>query len=152
MHSDWQLAHLGIPVADLDQAIERYSALGATFREEFRIDSSRVEEYLVYGQVPDPVVITRGIMGEYAGVPVELLQPVQGHTVHRELLEQSGEGVGHLAYYVDDIEKEKNAMEALGCPVILSIRHTGQSVPGAVYMDTRGKLSNLITEFIQKQH
>ena len=48
----WKLHHLGIPVPDLDQAIEDYQTLGnATFQPEFLIDSAQMQEYLVYGKV-----------------------------------------------------------------------------------------------------
>ena len=61
MSETWKLHHLGIPVPDLDRAIEDYQTLGnATFQPEFLIDSARMQEYLVYGKTPDPTVKTRG--------------------------------------------------------------------------------------------
>ncbi|MDP6376870.1 MAG: VOC family protein [Pseudomonadales bacterium] len=155
MHEDiagagWKLHHLGIPVSDLDQAMADYRGLGiASFGEPFLIDSSRAAEYLVYGKRPDPVVTTRGVMGRMGAVGVELLQPLTGHTVHRELLEQSGSGVGHVAYTVDDLEGEASRLEAVGFPVILSITPAGRTGRSAVYIDTRGSFSNLIVELIQ---
>ena len=106
-------------------------------------------EYLVYGKTPDPVVKTRGVMGKVGPVGVELLQPVQGHTVHKELLESSGEGVGHIAYTVDDLEAEAAKLVERGFPVILSIIPAGKTSRSAVYFDTRSKFSNLIIELMQ---
>jgi 4-hydroxyphenylpyruvate dioxygenase-like putative hemolysin len=80
---------------------------------------------------------------------VELLQPVEGQTVHRELLEHVGEGVGHVAYTVEDLEAETEKMESRGFPVILSIKPAGQEQRSAVYLDTRSKFSNLIIELMQ---
>ena len=121
----------------------------AGFQPEFLIDSSKVEEYLVCGKIPDPVVKTRGVMGKMGPLGVELLQPVEGETVHKELLDSTGEGIGHIAYTVDNLEEETARMVERGFPIILSIRHAGQAKPGAVYLDTRGKFSNLIVELIQ---
>lgn len=150
MEDTWQLHHVGIPVRDLDKSMEDYETLGmATFQPEFFIDSSKVEEYLVYGKIPDPAVKTRAVMGKMGPLGVELLQPVSGDTVHKELLESTGEGIGHIAYTVDDLEQETTRMVERGFPIILSIRHTGQSKPGAIYFDTRSKFSNLIVELIQ---
>ncbi len=85
--SHWKLHHVGIPVNNLDVAMEAYTSLGvASFGQEFRIDSTASAEYLVYGRTPEPAVITRGIMGRVGPLAVELLQPVQGETVHKELL------------------------------------------------------------------
>ena len=80
---------------------------------------------------------------------IELLQPVQGETVHKELLESTGEGIGHVAYTVDDLEEETAKLVERGFPVILSIRPAGQTKRSAVYIDTRSKFSNLIIELMQ---
>lgn len=146
----WKLHHVGIPVMDLDGSLEAYASLpGASFGTEFRIDSSKAGEYLVYGAVPEPAVITRGAMGSVGPLGVELLQPVQGATVHRELLESAGEGIGHIAYTVADLEAEVAEMEARGFPVILSITPAGQSARSAAYLDTRAAFSGLIIELMQ---
>ena len=129
MGENWKLHHVGSPVKDLDQSLEGYASFGelASFGQEFFIDSSKAEEYLVYGKQPDPVVQTRGVMGSVGPIGVELLQPVQGHTVHRELLDSVGEGVGHIAYTVPDLETEVAKLEEAGFPVILSITPAGRS-------------------------
>ena len=150
MENTWQFAHLGIPVRNLDTAIENYKALGfATIKPEFSIDSSNFEEYLVYGKMPNPVVKTRGAFGKLGPIFVELLQPVQGHTVHKEFLENNGDGVGHVAYFVEDLEAEVAKLERSGFPVVLSFTPKGQKKRSGVYIDTRSKLSGLITELMQ---
>lgn len=150
MENTWKLHHVGIPVRDLDKSLEDYQALDmATFQPEFLIDSSKIAEYLVYGKTPDPIVKTRGAMGQLGPLGVELLQPVEGETVHKELLESTGEGIGHVAYTVDDLEEETAKLVEQGFPVILSIKHADQTNRGAVYLDTRSKFSNIIIELIQ---
>ena len=150
MSETWKLHHLGIPVPDLDQAIEDYQTLGnATFQPEFLIDSAQMQEYLVYGKTPDPTVKTRAAMGTLGPLGIELLQPLQGHTVHRELLDSVGTGVGHIAYTVDDLEAETATLVEKGFPVILSITPKGQTRRSAVYIDTRSRFSNLIIELMQ---
>ena len=155
MPETWKLHHLGIPVPDLDQAIENFQTLGnATFEPEFLIDSAQMQEYLVYGKVPDPIVRTRGAMGTLGPLGIELLQPLQGHTVHKELLESVGTGglgagIGHIAYTVDDLEAEAASLVEKGFPVILSITPKGQTKRSAIYFDTRSKLNNLIVELMQ---
>ena len=65
------------------------------------------------------------------------------------MLERAGEGVGHVAYTVDDLEAETAKLVERGFPVILSIRHAGNDTRSAVYLDTRSKFSNLIIELMQ---
>ena len=73
MESTWKLHHVGIPVRDLDKSLDDYKSLGmATFQPEFQIDSSELEEYLVYGKTPDPVVRTRAVLGQMGPLGIEL--------------------------------------------------------------------------------
>ena len=150
MESTWKLRHVGIPVRDLDKSLEDYRSLDlASFQPEFLIDSSKFAEYKVYGKTPDPVVKTRAALGKMGPLGIELLQPIEGETVHKELLESTGEGIGHIAYVVDDLEAETAKLVEKGFPVILSIRAQDQTRRSAVYIDTRNKFSNLIIELIQ---
>jgi methylmalonyl-CoA/ethylmalonyl-CoA epimerase len=150
MKSAWKLLHVGIPVLDLDKSMKDYRTLGlAPFQQEFLIDSTKFAEYLVYGKTPDPVVKTRGVMGQVGPLGIELLQPLEGETVHKELLEKTGGGIGHIAFAVDDLEEETAKLVEKGFPVILSIKRSGQTQRSAVYIDTRARFSNLIIELIQ---
>jgi methylmalonyl-CoA/ethylmalonyl-CoA epimerase len=150
MKSAWKLLHVGIPVLDLDKSMKDYRTLGlAPFQQEFLIDSTKFAEYLVYGKTPDPVVKTRGVMGQVGPLGIELLQPLEGETVHKELLEKTGGGIGHIAFAVDDLEEETAKLVEKGFPVILSIKRPGQTQRSAVYIDTRARFSNLIIELIQ---
>lgn len=152
MKENWLFDHIGIPVWDLDKAIAEYSALGAVcLGSEFLIDSTAVAEYLVYGETHRPPVRPRGVMVQLGSAILELLQPLEGHTVHREKLEASGEGVGHLAYRVKDLEAEIAALSRQGYPVILSITPKGQQQRDTAYIDTRHGISQLIIELIQAE-
>jgi len=128
MKSAWKLLHVGIPVLDLDKSMKDYRSLGlVSFQQEFLIDSTKYAEYKLYGETPDPVVKTRAVLGQMGPLGIELLQPVEGETVHKELLEKTGEGIGHIAFAVDDLEEETAKLVEKGFPVILSIRRSGQT-------------------------
>ena len=148
--NSWKLHHVGIPVWDLDKSLEDYKAVGAaTFKPEFLIDSTKYAKYLVYGETPDPAVKTRAVLGQMGPLGIELLQPVQGETVHKELLQSPGEGIGHVAYAVDALEAETAKLVDEEFRVILSITPPGQTKRSVVYIDTRAKFSNLIIELMQ---
>jgi len=149
MENNWKLNHIGMPVENLDKTVTNFKPLGTSFQQEFLIDSSKFAEYLVYEKTPDPVVKTRAMFAQLGPLRIELLQPVEGHTVHKEFLESVGEGIGHIAYTVDDLEAETAKLVEKGFPVILSIIPQGQKQRSAVYIDTRSKFSNLIIELIQ---
>jgi len=149
MEDTWKINHVGMPVRDLEKSVANLNSLGAVFQREFLVDSSKFAEYLVYGKTPDPVVKTRGMFAKLGPLRMELLQPVEGETVHKEFLESAGEGIGHIAFTVNDLEKETEKLVEKGFPVILSIVPSGRTERSAVYIDTRSKFSNLIIELIQ---
>ena len=152
MESTWKLLHVGIPVKDLDKTIDDYKSLGvASFKPEYLIDSRNFAEYLVNGKTPDSVIKTRAAKGEVGSLGIELLQPVQGKTVHKEFLESDDLGIGHIAYEVDDLETEIEKLVEKGFPVILSFTSKGDTRRRGVYMDTRSHFSNLILELIQAE-
>lgn len=51
-------------------------------------------------------------------VVIELLQPVSEGTSWKEFLDTRGEGVQHLGFQVNDLEKTRAALEKEGYPVI----------------------------------
>ena len=84
MDDNQKFAHLGMPVRGLEKILEAYKKPGFTeLIRKFTIDSSDYEEYLVYGKTPDTVVITKAAFCKIGPIFVELLQPVQGHTVRK---------------------------------------------------------------------
>ena len=150
MNNRWQFHHIGIPVFDLDKSLENLKAMGeATFEPEALIDSNKATAYLVNGEKPDCAILTRVAMGRVGSLAVELLQPLEGNTVHRQLLESVGEGIGHIAYTVEDLDAEVAALEEKGFSVMLSITPFGQQQRKIVYIDTRSHFNHLITELIQ---
>ncbi|MCP4749938.1 MAG: hypothetical protein GY866_03505 [Proteobacteria bacterium] len=153
MESHWKLLHIGMPVRDIDETLRNFTALGATeFSQEILVDSSEFAEYKVYGNDPDPVVKTKVQMAKVGSIWMELLQPLQGETVHKEFLEGVGEGIGHLAYRVDDLEAEAEKMVEKGFSIILTTTPKGQTRRYAIYFDTRSKFNNTIIELVQDNY
>ena len=50
---------------------------------------------------------------------LEIIQPVEGPTIHREFLEAKGPGLHHICFEVDDVEASCAAAEAAGVPVLM---------------------------------
>jgi methylmalonyl-CoA/ethylmalonyl-CoA epimerase len=76
-------------------------------------------------------------------VVIELLQPVSEGTSWKEYLDKKGEGVQHLGFQVEDLEKTRGALEKAGYPVIHQGRY--DSDDGTyVYHETLDKLGVVI--------
>lgn len=84
----YELHHVGIVVADIDVAAERYAALG--FRDGERFD------------IPEQGVIA---ITYHAGPGyVELIQPTNPEGAIAKFMAKRGEGMHHVAYRVPDLE------------------------------------------------
>lgn len=105
-----RLGHVGIVVADLDDAMARLGAL-------LGLRWSPVQEWEVEATGP----------GGTAVVPVRLTWSLEG-PVHTELLAgatgsvwhiDEGETLHHLGYWADDVDEASSALTAAGCPLEL---------------------------------
>ncbi|MFX0184268.1 MAG: VOC family protein [Candidatus Hodarchaeota archaeon] len=79
-------------------------------------------------------------------VQIELIQIISGETLHSKFLEEKGEGIHHLAFFVDDLEKELTELEKEGIKVL--DRGTVQGIIKFAYLDTEEALG-VILELIQ---
>ena len=133
---------IGVVVRDLDKAIAYYESLGIG---PFKSVSVTVKERLVRGE-PNDTWKFRLSAAEIGPVQFELVQPVAGETIHKEFLESRGEGVNHLAFFVDDFEKEYARLVEKGLKVIYCVRF--EPCGGAAYFDT-GEVGGILFEIMQ---
>lgn len=77
------------------------------------------------------------------GVQLELIQPVEGRIFHSAFLEQHGEGLHHLGFYVDDVDAEAANLVKQGATIL-------NTMPGRfAYMGTGGP-GGVIFEVIKR--
>jgi len=138
-----KIDHLGIMVRDLDEAVEYYQSLGiGPF--ELR-EMSTLAEVKIYGK---PVKFNAKIaVARVGSINIEVVQPMENAVLQHEFLESKGEGINHIGFLVDDLEKEKAKLLDKGLEVILSAsRTTGM---GAAYFDTR-QVGGVLIELIKR--
>jgi methylmalonyl-CoA/ethylmalonyl-CoA epimerase len=134
---------VAVVVRDIDRAMERY------------VEEVGIGPWTVYTFSPDWIRMTfRGkeqgytmilALAQLGGVMYELIQPVEGPSSYEEFLNERGEGLHHLGYFVDDIDAAIAEMEGKGFPVIQSGRGFGTEDDGAyAYFETEGALGHII--------
>jgi methylmalonyl-CoA/ethylmalonyl-CoA epimerase len=75
----------------------------------------------------------------------ELIQPLDGPSVHADWLRERGEGFHHVGYIVGSLERTTAEMEAAGHPVIARVHSYGAAGDGAAaYYDTADVLGFLV--------
>ena len=140
-----KLDHIGVVVRDFDKTVEYYQSLGIGPFESVQGLSS--VERIMRGK---PIAIDSFKVKEQNArigpVLIQVLQPVEGESIWKEFLDAKGEGVHHLGFLVDDIEKEEAELVEKGYSVLYRSRFKGGG--GAAYFDT-GKVGGVLFELIQ---
>lgn len=96
-----KLHHIGIAVKELEEAVEHFRALGLKETER-----GIVEEF--------KVAVSMIPAGE---IKLEFLQPVGEGSIQR-FIAKHGEGLHHIAFAVDDIEKTLSLLRSQGIELI----------------------------------
>lgn len=140
----WKFDHVGAVVKDLDKAIEYFQSLGIG---PFIANPSKVAtDRKVYGKPAN--IKLKGAEAHLGPIKFELIQPVEGESVQKEFLMNKGEGVNHIGFIVDDLDKEVTKLEEKGFKVISS----GKIPPsgGFAYVGTN-KVGGVVIELIKKK-
>ena len=138
-----KVAQIGVIVRDMDKAIEYYQSLGIGPFEPLKTTST---DRKAYGK-PAPDVKNLVRVAQMGQVQFELVQPVSGESVQKEFLEGRGEGINHLGFFVDDLDKEVAKLVEKGFKVISSGKLVGGG--GFAYLDT-DKVGGIMFELIQR--
>src|SRR4030067_2705972 len=94
--------HVGIFVRDLDKALKFYESLGiGPFEQPV---TATVRERKLRGK-PMSVLKLRIGHAHVGPTRIEVIQPVEGTGPWFEFLERHGDGISHIAFFVEDIEK-----------------------------------------------
>ena len=141
-HPFSRIDQVGVVVRDLERAVEYYSSFGIGPFHPLHV--TRVER-TVYGKPADDVKnISR--VAQMGHVQLELIQPVSGESVQKEFLDKRGEGINHLGFLVNDVDKEVAKLVAKGFKVISSVKYLGGG--GVAYLDT-DRIGGVLFELIQ---
>jgi methylmalonyl-CoA epimerase len=140
------VSQVGVVVRNLDKAMEYY-------KETFGIGPFMVfdfvpEKHLVRGK-PLPVKLRIGV-AQMGPVGLELIEPVEGDAPHKRFLEEKGEGLHHLGYYVDNYDQWMDYLEQQGIGILMEAETTieGMGHARAAYMET-DKVGGILFEFIE---
>lgn len=133
---------VGVIVRDMDRAVEYYQSLGIG---PFEPLNTMATDRKVYGK-PAGDVKNKVKIAWMGPIQLELVQPVSGKSVQQEFLDKHGEGINHLGFFVDDIEKESAKLVKKGFKDVSSGKFVGGG--GFAYFDT-GKVGGIMFELIQ---
>ena len=127
-------------VRDLDQAMERYvGEFGVGPWSVYTFSPDWIKDMNVRGE---PQGYKMRLAIAYVGsMMYELLEPVEGPIAYKEFLDERGEGLHHLGYFVEDLDAAISYMEGKGYTLLQSGHGIGTVGDGGyAYFDTEGPL------------
>jgi methylmalonyl-CoA/ethylmalonyl-CoA epimerase len=134
------VGQIGVVVEDIDRAIAFYEStfgLGP-------FDIREVGAPNVWDRGEEKPIKARLAFATLGNVELELIQILEGDSVHLEFLRQHGEGLHHLGFFVRDIQAKLEQAKAMGIEVL----QTDPFRQAYAYLDTRqpgGIIFELIT-------
>lgn len=136
--------HVGIAVADLDEAI-------AWYRDTFGLLATHTEVNEEQGVRE----ATLRAPGDEGGAAVQLLAPLSPDSAIGRFLERSGPGIQQLAYRVSDVEAAAAALRARGLRLLYDEPHYGTAGSRVNFVhprDAGGVLVELVEPAAELSH
>ncbi len=125
MHID----HIGIAVKDLEKAIQTYEKI---------LNTSCYKREVVEGEKVDTAFFQTGES------KVELLGGTSPDSVINTFIEKKGEGIHHIAFEVEDIEKEMTRLAAEGFTLLNDQPKAGADNKLVAFLHPRGNHGVLV--------
>lgn len=138
--------HVGVMVRDIEKAMVYYSALGLVGEWSWWGPAfTEVREYgaLVDGSTYKPEVRLATIGNSV----IELIQPGEPHSLWHRFIKQHGDGVQHIGFRTDDIDRDEAILVERGVKVPWRCRWIDGG--GASYFET-DEVGGMMLELIQR--
>ena len=113
-----KLSHIGIVVRDIDKAMDYYGSvfgLGSFTTEIYDLKS-----FLYRGKTASARV--KAAIAYSGPVFIELVQVLEGETVHTEFLREKGEGLQHVAFLVRNLDEKLTELAKSGVEPVMRLR------------------------------
>jgi methylmalonyl-CoA/ethylmalonyl-CoA epimerase len=134
--------HVGLVVKDADETADFYESIGLGPFEDITF---KVKDRKLRGE-PLPHLKLKIRMAHTGPTRIELIQPIEGEGPWFEFMAKHGEGVAHVAFVVDDLQKSKEELVKRGLKVLTeSLFEDG----GSAYLES-DKLGGTVVEIIQR--
>ena len=132
----WDMA---VVVHDLESTVKKLESMG--MGPFILPDAPEGAEGLFYKGSPMTSEY-KALVGRLGNMQVEVIQPDDKPNPWSEFLRTHGEGIHHIGFQVDDVEKEMERFTSQGAEVPMIGRQNGKI--GAAYIDL--KIGNMVIE------
>ena len=137
-----QKLHICVVVKDIDKTTQLLSstfAIGPWDINERRYP----KEQVLVGKGPFSYRVAFAALGP---IELELIEVVEGNTIHADFLNKQGEGLHHIGFRVPDLQKTVTALQQHGIEVVQSAFREGSRY---AYMNPT-EPGGIMFEFVEK--
>lgn len=134
--------HVGVVVRDMDKTIHLLSSTFGIGPWDIN-ERSYPQEQVIVGKGPFTYKVAFATLGP---IELELIEVVEGNTIHSEFLNTKGEGLHHLGFRVPDLEQVVTALQQRGIGVLQSAFREGARY---AYMDP-AEFGGITVEFVER--
>lgn len=146
MHKNWKFHHVAVAVRDMEKSIKFYETMGiGPFPPLIGPSGAALTGKTVRGEPMDYQIDLRHAESGIGDLKFELIEPLEGETPVKEFLDQKGEGIHHIGFTVDDIDKETARMAEKGFAAF----QTGVSPSAKWAYYATDKVGGVIIELIE---
>lgn len=128
--------HIGIATRDIDRALEVLEKMGGP------IKLGKTEVIESFG--------VKAVMVAAGEVPIELVQPLNAQSGVARFIDTKGEGVHHIAYRVENIDKALQSFQDKGFQAIDKVPREGYAHSRVAFIHPKSFLG-VLTELVQRQ-
>ena len=132
---------VGVVVKDLDKTVSFLTAIGLG---PFVIRNAKHPAATVKGKKESYVV--RIALSQQGPLQFELIEYVEGKTIHKDFLDEKGEGLHHIRFMVSDLDNVIDKFSEMGVEVLQEDRF--ENGGGIAYMDAE-KTGGVVMELTQ---
>ena len=137
-----QQLHIGVVVKDMDRTIQLLSSVFGIGPWDIK-ERRYPEEQVVVGKGPFSYRLAFAPLGP---IELELIEVLEGSTIHADFLNTRGEGIHHIGFRVPDMQKTVTTLQQQGIDVLQSAFREGSRY---AYMDPT-ELGEIMFEFVEK--
>ncbi|MFC1532459.1 VOC family protein [Thermodesulfobacteriota bacterium] len=125
-----RLAHISVVVKDINKVVKFYESIG--IGPFVAPDNHQFSTKIYKGEpLKSELIIREARIG---AIVLQLVQHIKGDCVVKDFLDRKGEGVYHLGFLVEDVNKEEEKIGRTGIKVLQKGRRNDES--GYAYFDT----------------
>ena len=129
-------------VSDLDKAVGFYEKLGIP---PFKPLKMEIDQRWLRGET---IELRNNTKITQAGpLELELMQPVEGNSIQMQFFKERGEGLHHLAFFMDDVEEEVARLQSKN----VELSQYGKGSHDSFNFFETDKIGGVILEFVRRQ-